>query len=220
MRQFALVIASLAVCSAAQAASPHQQGVAAYFGSTDLKSDDGSNSATITGRELGVRAALNISHGVFGRVEYSGFDGNKTIGGAKVNAAVDEFRVGPGYAYKINDMASVYGEVNYTVISLDATATAGATSSTSSAETNGFIVAVGGSFAPIASLSVYGRAGYVSVEDEDTDEKGNGPDLLAGVDYSVSDVFGVFAEYRYSTLKFDDGDTDLNTYRGGVRVKF
>ena len=220
MRKFALVIASLAVCSAAQAASPHEQGVAAYFGSTDLKADDGTRNVKITGRELGARAAVNISNGFFGRVEYSAFDGNKNIGNAKVNAEVDEFRIGPGYAYKISDAASVYAEANYTVVSLDAKIQNGANTTTSSSETNGFIVAIGGSFAPIPALSVYGRAGFVSVEDEDSDEKGDGPDLLAGADYSVSDVFGLFAEYRYSKLKFDDTDNEFSTYRGGVRVRF
>lgn len=220
MRITAALVAGLALCGTAQAASPHLPGVGAYLGSAELKSGDDTGSATINGRELGFRGAFNLGRGVFLRGEYSAFNGKETISGVDVDTEVDELRAGAGYTFQLSEAASAYVEANYAVISLDATASSGAVSESISAETNGFVVAAGGSFAVLPTLSVYGRAGYISVEDEDSNESGTGPEFLVGADYSVSDVFGLFAEYRYATLKFDDGDNDLSGYRGGLRLKF
>lgn len=220
MRITAALVAGLALCGTAQAASPHLPGVAAYLGSTELKSGDDTGSVTIEGRELGFRGAFNLGRGVFLRGEYSAFNGQDNIGGVDVDTEVDELRAGAGYTFQLSETASAYVEANYAVISLDATASSGTVSESVSAETNGFVVAAGGSFAVLPTFSVYGRAGYISVEDEDSNETGNGPEFLVGADYSASDVFGLFAEYRYATLKFDDGDNDLSGYRGGLRLKF
>lgn len=220
MRTTAALLAGLVLCGTAQAASPHLPGVAAYLGQSELESSDDTGSATIDGRELGVRGALNLGRGFFLRGEYGAVNGNDNIDGVDVDTEVDELRLGGGYTFEISDAASLYAEANYAVISVDASASAEGVELTSSVETNGFVVAVGGSFSVLPSLSVYGRAGYISVEDEDSNEKGNGPDFLAGVDYSLSDVFGAFAEFRYTTLNFDDGDNDLSGYRGGLRLKF
>ncbi len=208
------------MCSTAHAASPHLPSIAAYLGGAELESGDDTGSVTIEGRELGFRGAFNVGRGIFLRGEYSAFNGDDTLSGVDIDAQVDELRAGAGYTFQLSETASAYVEANYAVISFDATASSGSVSESTSSEANGFVLAAGGSLNVLPTVSVYGRAGYISVEDEDSNESGTGPEFLVGADYSVSDVFGVFAEYRYATLKFDDGDNDLSGYRGGLRLKF
>jgi len=66
--------------------------------------------------------------------------------------------------------------------------------------------------------TVYGQAGYLSLED---DADADGFEYLVGATVKVTSLIGLFAEYRSALLKDnDDVDLDLADFRLGARLTF
>ncbi len=201
----------------AMASNPEDTGVAVFAGAASHKLDDGTASIKPSGFDFGVRATLGDKVGLFGRGEYTHFDGDTNFQGLNITVKEDEFRAIVGYAVPVGANAKAYAEVGYEYIDQKANISSSSASRKASSNSDGFYGAVGGSVELTPLFGAYGHLAYLNIKPNDGSAKSSGPEPMVGVSYKVTKTAAVFGEFRYTALTSNGADDTYSSFRGGVK---
>lgn len=151
------------------------------------------------GEGFGVKGAFQITPKVFLTGEFQSVDYDD------FNIDVDQIRLGAGIGPGMGSSGEgIYGRGEYIQFDDD------------SDDQDGVVGTVGYALPVNSAFRLHGELGYVYVDDAD------GPELLVGGTYRLTQNLGIFADYRMSYLDPDrgGGDLDVADFRAGARFTF
>lgn len=221
MKKTFLLCAGLLGPVSAFAASPAATGIGLFGGVAQLKAGDSGGSDTLDGYEFGLRGAYVFGDNVFVAGEYGHSELKISSDGIKVTFKPDELRIGGGLKYPFAKAGRLFAGGQYVRLEIDAKASDGTESFSGTTKFDGYTAFGGASYTISPGINFYGRLGYIAIKSTDDDNnKGDGYDLLAGVQYPITKSTGVFAEYRLTELE-DEGDSlTFSGYRAGIHFTF
>lgn len=184
---------------------------AGAFGGVTSIDAAGSGSGDGKGSEYGVRAQLKFG-GPFVDAQFTRLNPEDNAYGDGLNARIDEYRIGGGYAVSLPILpiltAGVYGHYVSQDVKLGAAG---------SGNSDGYDYGVLGRFDPLPVIGAYARVGRI-------DSKGyagygsDGLDSLVGIDFSLLPFVRLFVEYRYTEARASGDTFDSHGVHGGVRI--
>ncbi|MBA4284417.1 MAG: hypothetical protein C0434_02660 [Xanthomonadaceae bacterium] len=182
----------------------------AFGGATSIDAA-GNGSGDGEGVEYGVRANLKLLGGPFADVQYTRHNPEDDAYGDGLNARIDEYRIGGGYAVSLPILpiltAGVYAHYVTQDIKLGGAG---------SGNSNGYDYGVLGRFDPLPFIGAYARVGRID-SDGYAGYGSDGLDSLLGVDLSVFPFLRLFVEYRYTEVRASDVKFDSHGVHGGLR---
>lgn len=184
------------------AAGPKGAIDAYYVVSPEIEVDlDGVGEATFDeGDGIGVKGRFQLDPTLFIAGEYQANEYDE-IEGIEVDAQFDQLRGGIGVRFGESSPFYALAEVINAEIEID----------NESDDETGYGLHLGLN-APLGDrASVYGQVGYVDVD-------GDGPEFLVGAAVQFTDTFGLFIDYRHTTLDSDDVEFTFSDLRAGLRV--
>jgi len=164
------------------------------------------------GFEVGGRATVVVGGNVFGDVQYTRFDGESNAFGDGRETEIGEIRVGGGYQLSLPVLPIASLGVYAHFISRDVDYNGGGGGSG-----EGHDIGVIGRLTPLPLFGVYARIGRIDVGGPDG-YGAEGLDALAGVDFSLLPLVGVFFELRRTDLRAGGRSFESNGLRGGLRI--
>jgi len=220
MKKRFLLCAGLLGSASAFAGSPAVPGIDLLVGAAELKLSDSEDSVKLKGYEYGLRAAFDLSPSFFVAGEYTRGTTDKSVEDVKVEFEPEELRIGGGFKLATSKAAHLFAGAQYARLDLDVTGSDSSGSETISASADGFTLFVGADYSFNPGISLYGRLGYMKLDDDG--DKIDGVDFLAGAQYPISPRIGLFGEFRLTDLNFegDNGSMTFSAYRAGVRYSF
>lgn len=172
-----------------------------YIPNADLEISDATGSAKDDGDGFGLKGRFLVSEQLFIAAEYQAVEYDDS------ELELDQLRVGVGFTMPINITLNFVGQVEYINAETDAPGV-------SSESDDGFGVHAGLEAALAPQFSLYGRVGFVSVDDSD------GPEFLVGARFKVTPNASLFADYRASRFSDSGTDLDLDDLRIGAGFHF
>jgi len=220
MKKMFLLCAGLLGSASALAGSPAANGIDLFVGAAEIKVSDSDDSVKFKGYDYGTRAAFELSPNLFVSGEYVRGSTDKSVEDVKVEFEPEELRIGGGYKLATSKAARLFLGAQYVRLDLDITASDSSGSETVSGKADGYTVFAGADYSINPGIMLYGRLGYLSVDDDG--DKADGVDFLAGAQYPLSARTGVFGEFRLTDLDFEDdfGSMSFSAYRAGIRYSF
>ena len=163
------------------------------------------------GFEVGGRATVVVGGNLFGDVQFSRFEAEDNAFGDGQKPDIDDLRIGGGalWSLPVLPIASigVYGHFISRDVDFGASGGRG----------EGHDVGVLARLTPIPLFGVYARVGRIDVGGP-AGYGAEGLDALAGVDFSVLPLVGVFFELRRTELRAGGRSLDSTGLRGGLRI--
>lgn len=202
-RWAAMAVAASTLLAFSGAALAQSNGVDVYYvDSTVEVTLPGFGSFDEDGDGFGARGAFAISEFAAVTAEY------QAVSYDDVDLDFDQFRVGLAVSLTGTDVPlSWYGAAEYIRTEAD--------DGIDSESNSGFGVHVGGDFELVPGLALGARVGYVDIDESD------GIEWLVKAVFTVTPAFGVFADYRLTSVEDDDDvQTDIDDLRLGVRLRF
>ncbi|MDP3857202.1 MAG: outer membrane beta-barrel protein [Stagnimonas sp.] len=220
MKKTLLLCAGLLGPAGVFAGSPAANGVDLFVGAAELKLSDSEDSVKFSGYDYGTRAAFALSPNVFVSGEYVRSTTDKSVDDVKIEIEPEELRIGGGVKFATSKAVNLFMGAQYARMDLDITASDPSGSETISAKADGYTLFGGADYSFNPGITLYGRLGYMSLDDDG--DKMDGLDFLAGAQYPISPSIGLFGEFRLTDLEFegDGGSITFTAYRGGVRFSF
>lgn len=213
MRTIAMGIAAVLFSTGASAAA--QSGALDLFvGKADLDlSDVVGATFEPEGEEFGVRGRFGLpGSGLF----FAGSYEQMKTDDQDVDVDVDEMHLGAGFRAAVAPAVDLSVEGQYVKFDLEVSSAVGSASD----EFDGFGAYAALEGAVSSNVKVYGRLGYIAVEDDD-DAELDGYDASAGIAFGMANNIGLFAEYRMARLETEDDESvDVDNARVGVRFGF
>ncbi|MGQ0618953.1 MAG: outer membrane beta-barrel protein [Panacagrimonas sp.] len=158
----------------------------------------------IDGDGGGVKGAIELLPDLYLTGEYQSVEFDEPIdSGLKLN----QFRVGGGFGPGVGHGGGLYGRVEYVSIDDD--------DEDDEDEQAGIGGQVGFALPLSELLRLHAEVGYLSLDELE------GPEFVGGVTVRLARNLGLFADYRFTELEFDDGEEiSLEDFRIGARFYF
>jgi opacity protein-like surface antigen len=200
------LLAALLVAApfSAMAASPGPVGnLDVYYIDAEAEATSGGLSGSVDGDGFGVRGAgkFNDQAFIFGEYQQNDYDDSD-------NLEIRQIRAGVGFLLSSSEQADLYVKGSFLNFESE-------TDTLGSGDDNGWAIHGGAAFKAAPGFTLFGEIGYLDVGDTD------GPEYNIGAAFNVTDQLGLVANYRYTDLDVDGGDTlELKDLQLGVRFNF
>ncbi|WP_348675146.1 outer membrane beta-barrel protein [uncultured Abyssibacter sp.] len=197
MKKILLGSALLALPLAGQASDPFQH-VDVYFLASDLEISTPGGSGDDDGDGFGISGAFRVADQAFLTGEFQSAETDD------FDIEIDQLRFGGGFhTMESTNGMTFYGQGEYLQVEIDGD------------DEDGFGLHGGLILAASEQLRFNGQLGYLSLDDVD------GLEYLLSVAFDITPNFGLFADYRVSTLEDDnDNELDLTDVKLGVSLLF
>lgn len=173
-----------------------------YVANADFEISDGIDSVSIDGDGFGIQGRFKVSESVALGAEYQQVDMDD------VPIEITQIRLRVAGSVQLSTGVNLTLEGGY----IDADIDFGL--GFPSAEGNGPMGHLGVEFRPSRAVTLFGKAGWVKIEDSD------GPEFHVGARAKVSDALGILADYRMTSLEESGEDLELDDLRVGVSFLF